>query len=846
MALADPKQLINLCMECIESFNPLRITAATQVEDFSKKHKLPDGVKSFVQEVFYGSERYTKMIKTVLDGLYTKYSSSVARTDFYMFWVYTILTLTKLKELGIDQFRKFVLAQEPHNMRTFLGFLWDPKNICHDGWLEDQLARIYDITYVRDVLIGTLKEFQPGVDDILAELDHKLQHNELGVDDTASAEETAPRPRQVTEPKPFSFHQSAPRPVRPRTPIYKTDYKANTIPDKIRKTSLEQIARAKEERRQELRAEVIAKHSKFVNQKLNVLERPSNLEALRAAKEEEIRQLQQPVKAKPIPEQVFKKEINVRRTAAQILRDEALYRRKAEEEAAEILRFEQELRDSSELERYRLKMEAKDEEEKQLKIAQTRQEMKDAAVKAKEAAEKLLEENIENVKAMKLDMELKLEEREKDIEAEIQEKRELKEAVEASKANVELQVQRVLEEKKEEAEKAVAARERRAKKLQRENEIEMERRKELIREIKAMEKLANERAKRPKEFDPSTSSGLGLLEEMSITELKERLSLVQVEASEAESRRRQKILVDKSDRQAALDAMVRHHTKMRREARTIGEQERTHRRTLERETAKQEKERKEMLMSDWQERDAAKKAEKRARALQLARELKAKKIAENFELGAKGGRVDAGAAAAQAKEEKLQKDMERGFRRQEKAKERELAAAMELAMQVKRKDQRKRESDQRIVKKQQLKMRREYDEHVARLSKEVKVISQVEDNIKRMRATEAKRQRNEAIADFKFQHPYATRLEKRQERQRQRKIKSAQSSRDLHHNHRTERRGSTRSSARISTLDLSRAVDSQLSGHSNLQQISGRSTRFVEHELQKTERQNVHFQSESV
>ena len=54
----------------------------------------------------------------------------------------------------------------------------------------------------------------------------------------------------------------------------------------------------------------------------------------------------------------------------------------------------------------------------------------------------------------------------------------------------------------------------------------------MIRKIQAMEKLANQRSKRPKEFDPSESSGLGLLDEMSLTELKERLSLLAMREQE--------------------------------------------------------------------------------------------------------------------------------------------------------------------------------------------------------------------------------------------------------------------------------------------------------------------------
>lgn len=88
-------------------------------------------------------------------------------------------------------------------------------------------------------------------------------------------------------------------------------------------------------------------------------------------------------------------------------------------------------------------------------------------------------------------------------------------------------------------------------------------RKDIIKQIQSMEKTAAARAKRPKEIDPTTSSGLGLLEEMSLAELRERLALCKRAEKEEEDRRRESILQAKSDKAAKIAAIVRNQERIR-------------------------------------------------------------------------------------------------------------------------------------------------------------------------------------------------------------------------------------------------------------------------------------------
>lgn len=118
--------------------------------------------------------------------------------------------------------------------------------------------------------------------------------------------------------------------------------------------------------------------------------------------------------------------------------------------------------------------------------------------------------------------------------------------------------------------------------------LEQERKDDLIRQIRALERVPKQRVKM---FDPTESSGVGLLEEMSLVELRERLELnkvrcamapcawpslplayipylvwlLQARLEEERSERRDKILRRKKEREIDLRARVANITRIRGE-----------------------------------------------------------------------------------------------------------------------------------------------------------------------------------------------------------------------------------------------------------------------------------------
>jgi hypothetical protein len=84
---------------------------------------------------------------------------------------------------------------------------------------------------------------------------------------------------------------------------------------------------------------------------------------------------------------------------------------------------------------------------------------------------------------------------------------------------------------------------------------------DLIRQIRALERLPKVRVK---QFMPTESSNLGLLGEMSYAELQERLEILKIRDAEKEDLRRQDIIASKRQKEEELKARVANIIRVRR------------------------------------------------------------------------------------------------------------------------------------------------------------------------------------------------------------------------------------------------------------------------------------------
>jgi len=359
-----------------------------------------------------------------------------------------------------------------------------------------------------------------------------------------------------------------------------------------------------------------------------VLERPNNLEKVR----EEVEQARQAEcnfdgeKAHPVPRQRPGQGI-VRLNSAAILREDNLYRKKQESEAALLGAYERELRDSAEFDAWQQKMKQADEKERLRLIEQRRMETILADEEAKEARLRKEQQNREEAMAMKVDAaradvrrqaaEEQLHARHRAVVAEVQGQRDRPVIAKDEVARKNKREARELRQDIEQME-AQRAQERRE---------EEARRADLIKQIRALELVPRKREAR---LDPTYTPQLGLLEEMSLAELRERLLIVEEQQQEDEEARRAKIKVTKNEKQADLAQRAGRLTEMRDRAAAEASSKRDQHKAAVRAAEAERKERLADAQLKVKETLEAKREQRLRKEAELAAELKRIRIKNQF------------------------------------------------------------------------------------------------------------------------------------------------------------------------------------------------------------------------
>ena len=607
--------LLETAEKLYRAFNPAQVTLDTHVdralsETGAQSHNSYD--ETFIRQVLYGVVRYRQFLGSLMDSFYY-YNSGVAnRDDRDMYKLLAYLAIFRLEELGFANFRRLLDAQTPQKMVVFFRYLFNESYLqeaVRDDWLK-----LYDKGFVDD-LIAKLLSWKVEMSNILSSLEQTVYMNRNTAPATSGSENGSHHPRELypstsaittvsssaaghrdlnhnmsmaasiagtvqtltpsqtmvkmTTPKPFNLSQPRPKPlpVEPPPPpplaIYRSPPKINDGPTKDElaiQAAREENRRAAEERR--------ANATPF---KLRVLERPTNLDKIREEIEADIaRQLtfQPASRVNPPSGPVV---AAVKLNAAAILREDALYRKKQQQEAELIKQYERELRDPSEFNAWQQKVLKMDEAARAELVERRRVEMQELHEAAIRAKERQVEENQAVGRQVKAELKLIEEQREKDKEEDVKVKQAMREAVAETRGNAAAAAEKAAAEKWTQAEEERQKRAQDAKMLAEQQIRDLAEKRDIIMQLRALEKVPKQRFKA---FDPTEGPDHGLLDSMPLIELRERLKVVKRRRQEEEEQSRQQILRSKQEKEDMLRAKVANIQRVRKAAASQGVQRR--------------------------------------------------------------------------------------------------------------------------------------------------------------------------------------------------------------------------------------------------------------------------------
>ncbi|KAF1510415.1 Cilia- and flagella-associated protein 99, partial [Eudyptula minor novaehollandiae] len=496
--------------------------------------------EKFVLDTLAGCIEYKSLLDVVVNAFFVRDGRYCLISERNLYIVICYLATFQLEELGLQHFSRIVKSLDTAKMQKFLRFFFNALYL--NTWIKDEWSQFYDSLYVKENWIDPLLRWQPKVQQLIEQLTDILSNRTTTV---KSSTVTQPKEFNLTVPKPRAIPIPLPIPLlEKRPPVPPSTYK----PPKEKK-QLEEIKtknRRKAEVSQQLFLIAVTKYlfipftGRMRQYKCIITLSQSASCSYQALLFTYLLVLVSYLCTDNIP---------IKLNAAAILREGALYQRKMEQELKRIENLLRGAGDPSEFLEWQKQMRGKDLEEQ---LAETECRRLQGKLSHEEAV--LAHQNViqENKKKADLMREEKAELMHRYAEKRLQEQKEMRDLVEqvveghknAKQAKIKLQkykqriVQEVCEENRELLRQALE-----------EEEEKLRKRYELIQQIRAIESLPSIRHKF---VDLTETGGHGLICEMSIVELRERLALLREAQKAAEEEKRDQIIHEKQAKEQLL------------------------------------------------------------------------------------------------------------------------------------------------------------------------------------------------------------------------------------------------------------------------------------------------------
>ncbi|XP_077606715.1 cilia- and flagella-associated protein 99 [Crocuta crocuta] len=468
--------------------------------------------RAFILEVLSGCLEYRRLLAVVVDAFYARAGCLCPHADYSLFEVICYLATFQLEELGFQLFCDIVRSQPVDKMRKFLGFFFNPINLC--SWIKDEWSLIYEIAHVRENWIDPLMRWQPEVQELINQLEEVLAHQPTPSKTKA----------KVTEPKEFKLTVPRPRAIPVPEPI-----------PSVAKSKPELLLRANIE---EMRCAVPRSRGEPLTQG--------------SQKQQQLRLMPRILRT---PKLTFYKTSNVpvKLNTAAILREGSLYQRQVEKELERVDKLVDGAGDFSEFLEWQRKVRAEDRAE-QLAVGECRRlQGKLSHEEAILARRHLAQGNKEKADQKKEEVTQPLLEKlqrwcreERSLKEQVQQVVEVQRNVKAAQMKLLRGRQQIVQEVMEESRELLQRSAEAAKEEQR-------RRCELIAQLRALE---TQPVRKGKLVDLTQTPGYGLEGEMSVVELRERLALRKESQRREEEEKRDQIIQGKRARSQGLQNVV--------------------------------------------------------------------------------------------------------------------------------------------------------------------------------------------------------------------------------------------------------------------------------------------------
>lgn len=619
-------ELIDMCVKIVQSYSPSLETEDTYADQFLEKIvNLYE--KTFIKQIFTGYNRYRNFLKSFNECLFKVHGSSTSRNDAILYGILAYITLFRLDELSHDDYKRIVTSQDSVKINVFLQFIFNPEQLikhCRPLWVKE-----FDYSYVDDTIIKGIEKNITKVSDILAKIEKKATGkttNTQSISITESAisasEETAAKPeKKVTVPMPFKLSEGNKK-KKEASEIEHSVFKPQPFPKEMCEITMKDIDKKNKERKEQSKLETLKKYE-GVEVKLNKdaeLIEAKKKDLIEKVAEEKYKEIEKTRAQFKLPPKTEPPKQEIKMTAASILREEVLLKKKEAEEKAKIANIEQNLHDASEFERWQKEMKQKDNIERKEQMEMRKIEMKMSKDEQLKAVEHKMKENQLLAEKMKVQSAENAELKQKKIAEELEKKKEVVEEISAIKDVIREEQEKVYNQKKEIKQKV---KEEIEAAIQRKKEAEAEeqkRREEIIRQIRELDWIPKENVK---EYDPRETMGYGLLEEMSLAELKERLDNLKVQ-------KENEILTKKNEnikKKEEYKCMIEDKKTKILDNRSTKEQQYSEKKAKEKQE-KAEKQEKEKQLSELQRAEAMKKIEKKHKQKQKEQDALSKELRE--------------------------------------------------------------------------------------------------------------------------------------------------------------------------------------------------------------------------